>query len=240
MRAVHVPRHLHAAGTAGGAAFLLNARSGRWHVLNPVAAALWRELGRVGDVEHVVAAAADRYAHPAAEVFRRDARRAVADMVDRGLVAPGPGGRPAGPGALPREHPSGLLATDGVRAAPGPRAYAGLLAALVLVRLPFRVAVRVVDGLARRWCTRMATGPEVVSTVAAVDAAADRHPGRAACLERSLAAVLAAAFARRRVRWVLGAAEDPCRFHAWVEFDGIMVGRSPEWSATAFVKVLSV
>ncbi|WP_433265202.1 lasso peptide biosynthesis B2 protein [Actinosynnema sp. CS-041913] len=236
--AVHVPGHLHAASTASGATFLLNARSGRWHVLNPVATALWRELGRVGDVERVLDAAANRYPRPTSEFFRLDARRAVEDMAARGLVAAGRGAaQDRSPG---REHPSGLLTTEHVRATPGIRAHAGLLIALVLLRLPFHLTLRAVAALTSRWCSRTATVDEVVSAVAEVDAVADRHLGRAACLERSLATVIAAALARRRLRWVFGAAEDPCRFHAWIECDGIMVGRTPEWAATGFVKVLAL
>jgi hypothetical protein len=49
------------------------------------------------------------------------------------------------------------------------------------------------------------------------------YPGRAACLERSLAAVLLAIAVRRRLDWCLGAVPDPYRFHAWVAVAGTPV-----------------
>ncbi|MEU4801831.1 lasso peptide biosynthesis B2 protein [Actinosynnema sp. NPDC023587] len=235
--AVHVPRHLHAAGAAGGSTFLLNARSGRWHVLNPVATSLWCELGRLGDVERVLDDAAGRYPDAVGDTARSDARRVIADMVERGLVVEGSGSPSR---SRTGESPDGLLTTDHLPPVTGVRALAGLVVALVLLRLPFHFTLRVVGVLNRRWCARAATADEVMAAVAAVDAVADRHPGRAACLERSLAAVVTTALSRRRVRWVLGAADDPCRFHAWVESGGMMVGRTPDGSASAFIRVLAL
>lgn len=216
---VHVPAHLHAASAASGSTFLLNARSGRWHVLNPAATAVWRELGRTGDLRHAT--------DPAA-------RRLVGELAARGLLAAGPGTPPPAPG---RDRPAGHLPTSGTP--PRPAAVVAFAVALLLLRLPFRVTVRVVRVLHGR-CTRPASPAEAARAVAAADAAADRYPGRAACLERSLAAVVAAAAARRRVDWVLGAAEDPCRFHAWVEVDGVLVGRPPGTPEDVFLRVFSV
>ena len=64
---------------------------------------------------------------------------------------------------------------------------------------------------------RPATSVEGAAIVAALDWAARRYPGRAACLEQSLAAVLLAAARGWRLDWCLGAVADPYRFHAWVE-----------------------
>ncbi|CCH32727.1 lasso peptide biosynthesis B2 protein [Actinosynnema sp. NPDC047251] len=235
---VHVPCHVHAAAAASGATFLLDGRSGQWHVLNATATALWRELGRLGDVEHVIGTAAAQYAQPTADVFRADARHVVGDMLARGLIAPGVGA--SRPPMTSPERPEGILNAGWAQRAPSVREHAGLLIALVLLRLPFHLTTRLIELLLGRWCSRAATVAEAVSTVAAVDAAADRHFGRVACLERSLGAVVTAALSRQRMRWVIGAAEDPVRFHAWVEVDGLMVDRSPEWTAVGFVKVLTL
>ncbi|MBL1120277.1 lasso peptide biosynthesis B2 protein [Streptomyces sp. 110] len=77
-------------------------------------------------------------------------------------------------------------------------AAAGLALALVLLRLPFRHTVRAVRHTARLW------------------------PGRAACMETSLGAVLAAALLGRRLTWCLGArfAPPPVEYHAWAELPG--------------------
>ncbi|MFE0043684.1 lasso peptide biosynthesis B2 protein [Streptomyces albireticuli] len=50
-------------------------------------------------------------------------------------------------------------------------------------------------------------------------------PGRVACMEISLATVLAAALTGRRARWVLGARFLPDAAHAWAEVPGGAVGR---------------
>ncbi|QEV11463.1 lasso peptide biosynthesis B2 protein [Streptomyces fradiae ATCC 10745 = DSM 40063] len=50
-------------------------------------------------------------------------------------------------------------------------------------------------------------------------------PGRVACMEISLATVIAAALTGRRARWVLGARFRPDAAHAWAEVPGHAVGR---------------
>jgi hypothetical protein len=101
----------------------------------------------------------------------------------------------------------------------------GLLLALVLLRLPFRLAVRVA-----RWARRVGCRP-LSPARAAVLVAAVRHagrwwPGRVACLETSLAAHLAAALLGRELTWCVGVrfSPPPTAFHAWAELDGQPVG----------------
>ncbi len=50
-------------------------------------------------------------------------------------------------------------------------------------------------------------------------------PGRVACMEISLATVIAAALTGRRARWVLGARFRPDAAHAWAEVPGGAAGR---------------
>jgi len=90
------------------------------------------------------------------------------------------------------------------------------------------------------WCRRSASELEALAVVGAVAWAARRYPGRAACLEQSLAAVLLAAATRRRLDWCLGAATDPYRFHAWVEAAGRPVWSPADQQAPVrYVRVLS-
>ena len=109
----------------------------------------------------------------------------------------------------------------------------------MLLLLPFHLMLAIVGVMTRTWCTRPTNTVEALNTVAAVEAAANRYPGRAACLERSLAAVVTAAFLRRRISWVIGVAENPSRFHAWVEVDGLVVTRSVNADAE-FTRVLTL
>ncbi|WP_107427574.1 lasso peptide biosynthesis B2 protein [Streptomyces glaucescens] len=99
-------------------------------------------------------------------------------------------------------------------------AAAGLALALVLVllTLPFRHTVR----LARRLGRRDLAAAWAEALVGAVRHAARWWPGRAACMETSLGAVLAATPLGRRLDWCLGArfAPPPVEYYAWAELPG--------------------
>ncbi|OKI41664.1 hypothetical protein A6A29_37680 [Streptomyces sp. TSRI0281] len=101
-------------------------------------------------------------------------------------------------------------------------AAAGLALALVLLRLPFRHTVRTV-----RWARRAGRRPLAPERAGALVEAV-RHtgrlwPGRAACMETSLGAVLAAALLGRRLDWCLGVrfSPPPAEYHAWAELPGL-------------------
>lgn len=97
----------------------------------------------------------------------------------------------------------------------------GLALALVLLRLPFRHTVRAV-----RWARRAGRRPlpaaKAEALVTAVRHTGRLWPGRAACMETSLGAVLAAALLGRRLSWCLGArfSPPPVEYHAWAELPG--------------------
>ena len=95
---------------------------------------------------------------------------------------------------------------------------AGLALALVLLRLPFRHTVRAAR-LARRAGRRPLDTARAEALVGAVRHAARLWPGRAACMETSLGAVLAAALLGHRLNWCLGArfSPPPVEYHAWVD-----------------------
>ncbi|MBW5420077.1 lasso peptide biosynthesis B2 protein [Streptomyces sp. BG9H] len=115
-----------------------------------------------------------------------------------------------------------------------------LLGALLLIRLPLRTVSRTVRWTARTWCRREATPEQAAAFLAAVRRAARWYPGRAACLELSLATLLALAVTGRRVAWCIGTADDPYRFHAWVKARGVAIASPDEYGNTEFRSVLSV
>lgn len=216
MLELRVPPHVHHRSQEHGGVVLLNATTGHWHALNTTAAMLWTSWVGGAGFEQSVADVAGSHPGTAPELIRADANRLLRDLVKRGLVE----------ATLP-EAPMAAMMAFGVTP-PGTRpswrlrlcATGGLLLAVILLKLPFRVTCAVVAA-SRRWCR--AAVPETrraEMVVAAVRHVAGRYPGRAACLETSLAAVLLAALARRRLDWCLGAISDPYRFHAWVEIDG--------------------
>lgn len=97
----------------------------------------------------------------------------------------------------------------------------GLALALMLLCLPFRHtcgAVRIVRRLGRR----PVEAARAEALVEGVRHAARWWPGRAACMETSLGAVLAAAVLGNRLNWCLGVrfAPPPVEYHAWTELPG--------------------
>ncbi|MFB1044255.1 lasso peptide biosynthesis B2 protein [Streptomyces chrestomyceticus] len=100
-------------------------------------------------------------------------------------------------------------------------AAAGLALALALVRLPFRHTARAAR-LARRVGRRPLDAARAQALVGAVRHTSRLWPGRAACMETSLGAMLAAALLGRRLNWCLGArfAPPPVEYHAWAELAG--------------------
>ncbi|MCK2242516.1 MULTISPECIES: lasso peptide biosynthesis B2 protein [unclassified Crossiella] len=237
-----VPRHIRITSSASGATFALNLRSGHWYVLNHLATTLWQEILRTGDSDRAADTLANQHPRLTPEEFRRNARLLFTDLTEQGLLSL----RSGVPTAehLPMIAQSKPLGSMAAAAARPSRwmlflAHIGLLAAFCLLRLPFHLTFRIVGALTSRWCARATSQSEALVTVAAVEAAADRYPGRAACLERSLGCVITAALSRQGLRWVIGVAEDPCRFHAWVETDGIAVTRSPAPHIDTFTRVLS-
>lgn len=102
-------------------------------------------------------------------------------------------------------------------------AAAALVLSLALGQLPLRwriAAVRLVRGLPHARLARLEALHAAVLAVAPV-----WWPGRIACLETSLATVIAAAMTGRRAHWVLGARFLPDGAHAWAEVPEGAVGR---------------
>ncbi|MGH8909342.1 MAG: lasso peptide biosynthesis B2 protein [Egibacteraceae bacterium] len=212
---MRVNPRVHAVTDEAGCLVLLNEESGQWHALNAMGALCWRELARTGDVDAVVASVASRYPEVTGEQVRADLTHLAGQLLRRGLltlaaVGPAEGGKAmaVAPRANRRVSPVDRLA-----------ALVAFPIAVAVLRLGFGRATRLV-ALLRRLPARPASLGEAQAAVAAAALVARWYPGRAACLERSLTAVLSAAVRRRRLDWCLGTANDPRRFHAWVEADG--------------------
>ncbi len=104
-----------------------------------------------------------------------------------------------------------------------------LVSATGLIRLPFRRQMAALRRL--RWvCPREATMEEATAARDGVLWAAQWFPGRAACLETSIATVVACALQRRSVAWHLGVTVTPPSSHAWVTAGGVPVGEPADVS----------
>lgn len=80
----------------------------------------------------------------------------------------------------------------------------------------------------RRTRGRPADMPTAVAALRAVRRLSRWIPARAACLEESVAAVLALRVTGRSVTWRHGVATDPIRLHAWLEVDSRPVDEAPD------------
>jgi hypothetical protein len=214
---IQVPKLVQCRSYSHGGVVLLNLATGRWHALNGSAGMLWRAWQSGASFEQAVAAVARRHPAVSPDRIRADAGQLLDQLVARGLLRIQLPDRAAAV-AMAAPEPAGAPARLADRAL----ALGCLALALVGTRLPFRTTHRLVR-LTRRRGHRAPAQRRASSIVAAVRWAARWYPGRAACLELSLAAVLLAALLGLRLDWCLGAAADPYRFHAWVEVAGVPV-----------------
>lgn len=211
-----VPKDVHATAQDDGQLMLLNQATGRWHMLNRTGADFFDELRRTTDMDRAVVALAQRHASVPHAQLHDDVERLVADLVRRGLLEPTQE-TDRGSEALRMTLPGQVRAVPYRYRVVATMAF---LLALVLLRLPFRLATRAVTDLKAHLTKRDATVQETRRILAAVHRATARYPGRVACLELSLTAVLTAALLRRRVDWCFGYSPDPHTFHAWTEVAG--------------------
>jgi hypothetical protein len=220
---------------------ILDVEEGEWVVLNELASELWRNWAAGTGTDDAVRTVAARHPGTSPEDIRADALHLHDDLVRRRyLRAAAPGvsaaiqqSRAVGdvPLSPSRSVGAAMAAPPAGTARPRPGWFRRLLAlvfitlAHILLRISFRGCLALVQGSRRSWCRDVLPPDGASRTVDAVQWAARWFPGRAACLEQSLAAVLLALVARRRLDWCLGSAPDPYRFHAWVAVDGKPVTR---------------
>jgi hypothetical protein len=239
MRNLRVPKHVRYQSQDHGGVVILDTAGGKWLALNATAGEFWRAWAAGRGFEEGLRAVAVRYPQVPHGALRTDAERLMDELLHRGLLTDGPAPVPfpppeaAGSTVGSADRATGTVGGAALMAGtmapaelprPG-RGRAGLALCVLIVTClivrcsSFRVQLALVHA-SRRWCRRDAALGEAAATVATVDWAARRYPGRAACLEQSLTAVLLAAAVRHRLDWCLGAVADPYRFHAWVEAQG--------------------
>ncbi|HEY8985466.1 MAG TPA: lasso peptide biosynthesis B2 protein [Streptomyces sp.] len=217
---------------------LMDTRRGRgqWRFLDPVGARLWVAVADGASPADAVDQLTARWQAEGADPqqVRADLTALAADLDRTGLLRPA--ARPA-----PRPAPGVRFATAApvslLDLAAGHLALAGAL--LVLRCLPVRFAITAARA-ATRLPGRTASAEDAERALAAVRRAARWWPGRAACLEESLAAHLTAALTGRRVRWVVGARFDPHGAHAWIEAAGHIIGQDEPDRVWPYVTALEV
>lgn len=116
------------------------------------------------------------------------------------------------------------------------RGIVGFWTAFVLVHsVPLWIAQAMMNHAQR--VMRPALRRETERHILAVRWASRAYPGRAACLEVSLAACCASAWTWRMPTWCVGVRFKPVAQHAWVQVDGIPVSEPEvnEWPYQRFV-----
>lgn len=213
-----IPDGVHVVPETDGRLVVLNENTGSWHALNRAGADLYEELGRTSDLDDVVNQLARRYQNVLPDRIREDIDRMVADLVRRGLLEPASYTRR--PAAVLMATPDSSVAASRRHRVLTAIAFAG---AVVLLRLPFRTSTKAVTTV-KRWLAKQdATESEALRRLVTARLVTRYYPGRVACLELSLTAVLAGALLRQRIDWCFGFASDPQRFHSWIEVGGTPV-----------------
>lgn len=248
---LHVAAHVRHQTQDSGGVVILDTIGGKWLALNATAGDFWRAWDAGAGFDEALRTVAVRHPQVPPDALRADGEGLMAELVDCGLLTAattlghrGPAAAPSAPGAgsaavmAETAPPAGRAGRDWLH---GGLALCVLATTCLVVRFSsFRLQLALVRAT-RRWCRQAAASGEAMATVAAVGWAVRHYPGRAACLEQSLATVLLAAASGRRLDWCLGALADPYRFHAWVEAEGRPVSAWDDPpSPLGYVRLISV
>ncbi|RLU82095.1 hypothetical protein CTZ27_31365 [Streptomyces griseocarneus] len=225
MRVGTAPQLFTARLPGGGVAVMdIRAGRGRWHHFNATAALLWHRLTEGAPLAQAVDGLTEAFvAQGADEGVVRAALAALADQLrELGLL----GARcAAAPDPAVVTVLSTVPASTPMGAVDRVAGMVGMATSLILLRCaPIRASVAVARALARI-PARPAMPGEADVLFASVRRAARCWPGKAACLEESLACYLAAVLRGRSVTWVIGARTAPAGAHAWNEVDELVIGQ---------------
>jgi len=204
MQAPHVRSVVH-----GERTILLDLRRERYYGLDEVGTRVWALLSSGADVPTILAKLTEEFDAPA-ERIETDLTALLCQFADDWKVI-----QKVEP-ASPASEPSALTCTM------------TLIASVITLRLGgLRRSLRLAEWLGKR--TRRAAEPssDLLANVARkVDVAAAFFPGRALCLEQSLALYVCLRRAGIAAEFRIGAQPYPFAAHAWVEYHGELVGTS--------------
>jgi hypothetical protein len=192
-----------------GGSVLLDRRTGRCYAMNAIARQLWQAWHDTGDFDAALSIVADR--NSVGDQFPAESRKLVKALLARGLLVTGT--RTEAPRTDREPHSVPDVATPSFRLA----TVLAVPVTFLLVLLPFGMTARLLTWSRWRWCRRAANTNQAMAAMTAIRRAARYHPGRVACLEASLGTVVTLALRRRYAALVIGVADDPWRFHAWVD-----------------------
>lgn len=208
----------------------------RFFTLAHVAAEIWDCLAAGATPAAIVDQLAAEYDAPRGQI-RADVATQIGELLRAGLIEPGP--------ALAVSADRPVLAAGGGPVsppAPGPgrpialRPPSYLRCALQIVAIKLRLAAqgyeRTLDWIRRRVEAVPASERAAMESVRAAEwrvaMTAALYPGRAQCLERSLALYLLLRCQGVAVRYCHGVQPYPFQAHAWLEYRGEVINDVPE------------
>jgi hypothetical protein len=204
VRAPHVRSVVH-----GDRTVLLDLRRERYYSLDEVGTRVWELLGDGADVSTIVTRIGEEFDAPI-EQITTDMQALLQRLADDWRVIV-PVRSP-----LPAREPSGVVCALTLAAT-----------AIALRALGLRRSLALAGRLGRRARPAAEPTPEMLANVARkVDTAAAFFPGRALCLEQSLALYTCLRRSGILADLRIGAQPYPFAAHAWVEYRGELVGTS--------------
>ncbi|WP_222598612.1 lasso peptide biosynthesis B2 protein [Lentzea tibetensis] len=220
IRYLTAPAHV-VACDLGPATVVVNYRSGGVHTLIGPSARWWAEVATTGDLSR----SNGLDSRPMMEVCERLRQAEV--LIEAATPTPWTAPVAGQPWTLSfgtQEAQAGWAVPS--RAPRGAFLIAGFALVLTLVALRVgqrrtRMAriLRLLSWVSKR-PAQLATVDHADEVLNAVRWVALFVPSRVACLEESVAAVLALSFSGRQATWCHGVAADPIRFHCWVDVNG--------------------
>jgi hypothetical protein len=224
-------------------AIVLDANHGRYYTLDPVGSQIWELLDDGASIDDLVHRLEQEY-EVAPERLRADVTALVDRLLQRRLLERIRSGRPVA--TLPKPSASDWpVASDGQAApelagelyVPGRVSlvdllYSGLLLTVMKLGLVTVGVARVVRGI--HAVTRRKSIPPINQTqridvmTQSVTMAGALYPGRALCLEQSLALYCRLRWRGLPTRLRLGVQPHPLEAHAWVEHRGVPIHEDHE------------
>ncbi len=217
----------------------LQLRTGQLAGGNSPVAHVWEEFEREPglDLEGAIAAAAARTGIDPAEL-RAQMQGLIRTLRSAGVLTTRPPGEPPRRlrAILADETSQPKLREPADLGASVPRRVAiagaiGLLIALALQRLPFWVQLEILIAIRRARAQRPALS-DTRRLAAAVKRTARRYPGRAECMEQSMAAFIAGALLGAAPDWCHGGSLLDDSYHAWVQAESIAVDYTDQYGVS--------
>jgi hypothetical protein len=229
----HIPlvRASHVGAVRQGAdTVLIDVERGAYHTLNEVGTRVWELLATPITITAIGRQLCNEYdsSDVGAEQINRDVGTLVHQLSSQGLLKSGP--RPGSRARIPIVH-AVAHRTNGALREPSTM-FCGMLIALIRASLRAAGYERTTRWVMRRASrTPLTSGHDravIAATEYRVALAAAFYPGRAECLERSLALYYCLRSSGVAVAFRVGVQAYPFTAHAWIEYDRLPINDIPE------------